>query len=363
MNNRGFSLVTTVVSIAILGIIFSAISDVILNTFKSYKIASVKSEQISVDFLAFKQLSKSLVNFEPSMFRASTTYASSSGAAAFTRLDPLVERYIDIGSTAVESIAIPDLTERNTIYKILTDDAKAEADNVLTGIIAPQLAGTDISIYQDSFTLRNIQFDVEGSGVLASKPRNIYLSRCIPIADAILDTNGSTIVTTAPVQSAIYVNSLPKVPFLNKRSTSTKGDSYISCCDVGSACTNENSHEYFVRFYNIGFIDGKITSIAEYPSLGESETVWGVGFMIIMNDKAKPNLFQVSRYTMRDKCKAMGLKNCKMLNPNHIKSNWMDNTFRTEFEQYSKQYIAVEPMTLGGVVSQGLKAGVLKFAQ
>jgi type II secretory pathway pseudopilin PulG len=361
-NQSGMSLAGLMVSIAILGILSVFISFSMFSMSRQTLHAANKRDQETTWFLTQRQLSRAVVNMDALTFRASRTFGPpTTPDVQHTRVDQHRRVFTNINGTTSITL-IPDINPRNTITVIPADKLGAES-SFLNSAVSSIMTPSGVPIYQDSFTLRRAEVKIGANADLVTDVRGIYGTRCLPIASTTLHSSGSTIDPAAPHKSAAYVFSyLNLVPYINSQRVGAGTRVWISCCPVGTPCLNDNLSQHFLRMYSATFSNGQLVNVDETPSVGETNTVWGMGFMLKFNHRSTPTRYDLILFSIRDLCKVLQADRCQSLNPLVVTKNISNQPgFYTD---YLRRNFPIRPLLYSGTITPNLaNSGVLRLTQ
>jgi type II secretory pathway pseudopilin PulG len=363
-NERGMTLAGIMVTVAVLSILGTFISFSMYQMSRLSLQAQSKRDQEATWFITQKQLSSAVINMDALLFRASRTYGP---AAAPTVQHTVINQHRQVftnadGITTVNMI--PDINSRSTITVLPADKINAEGPSFLDPMVSSVVTAQGVPVYQDSFTLRRADVQLGQNAAMRTNIRNIYAARCLPISTSPLHSSGATIDSSAVHKSAAYAFTyLDRAPFINSQRLASGTRTWVSCCPINTPCTTDNLHQHFLRIYNATFRNGNLIHIEETPNVGESSTVWGIGFMLKFNDRARPTRFDMILYTLRDICKTIQVEGCQNLSPAMV-SKTISSTSPDHYRDYFRRHFPVRPVVYSGSITPDLSnSGVLRLTQ
>jgi len=284
-NDRGFSVIEVLMAVMLTAIVAWATVGLVADAYKK----SIRLSSYDAKDTSWRSLSKtayvSLTTIKWQFFNPQTSFSLANSVP------------VKMTATSVPS----------PIVTLDVNDLKnGEPETFITQLIK-DYAPTSIPVYVDSFTVerrRNLEAKTgAGDKFMSQSVAGFFASRCVPIHKDHFDSSGATVSGMSPGSSAVYVlGVLDRRPFLVGNGA---GQMVVRCCpyNVGPSCDDGGIDKWVPRVFFVSLdANQRVQAVSESPTSGETETVYGSGFMLTFNHVSQPTYYNAQLFQIYSRC-------------------------------------------------------------
>lgn len=327
-NSKGFSLMEVMVVVGLSVGLFLLISTVIMTSFRADQASRVTDSSSTTWYYARNWIAQSLPQIKSGQFDPQSTYVLSDRP------------------TLASGLVVP--TEG------LLVQTAGGGDSPLDGFYTKPSG--DTQLFKDSFTLSITRSQNNYTS------QTILASRCMPNQASRQSASGSTIDSSSPKSSGLYVLFADdlKRPFIFSQ---TNGKLSVRCCNKdGSNCATDNFVDWLPRLFAIQTERGVISSVQEIPTVGEINETWGLGMGLYFDSKLK-NTYKLLLFSIENTClilpKSSQSGQCLRL---EVKKISQAADYQTQYQEYNKNWLQVRFNSWSGSFQQSMDtSGMMRF--